>query len=117
MAFDPSSLRACWHTVLSDAGWSRRRAAVDAFNAAHRYRKRGLAAVPSKFGIAFTFVTYNQAAALLHVSHADGSVLLATGGVEMGQGLHTKLAAVAATELGLPPSAVHVEETASDKVA
>ncbi|KAK1864610.1 hypothetical protein I4F81_007155 [Pyropia yezoensis] len=113
MAFDPSSLRACWHTVLSDAGWSRRRAAVDAFNAAHRYRKRGLAAVPSKFGIAFTFVTYNQAAALLHVSHADGSVLLATGGVEMGQGLHTKLAAVAATELGLPPSAVHVEETAT----
>jgi len=117
MPFDPSSLRSCWTTALDDAGWARRRAAVDAFNSRHRFRKRGLAALPSKFGIAFTFVTYNQAAALLHVAHSDGSVLLSTGGVEMGQGLHTKLAAVAATELGIPPSAVHVEETATDKVA
>ncbi|OSX71439.1 hypothetical protein BU14_0533s0004, partial [Porphyra umbilicalis] len=117
MPFDPSSLRACWTTALDDAGWARRRAAVDAFNSRHRFRKRGLAALPSKFGIAFTFVTYNQAAALLHVAHSDGSVLLSTGGVEMGQGLHTKLGAVAATELGIPPSAVHVEETATDKVA
>eukprot|EP00168_Porphyra_purpurea_P014230 TRINITY_DN4059_c0_g2_i1.p3 TRINITY_DN4059_c0_g2~~TRINITY_DN4059_c0_g2_i1.p3 ORF type:complete len:183 (-),score=65.94 TRINITY_DN4059_c0_g2_i1:144-692(-) len=104
-------------TVLDDAGWAHRRSAVDAINGRHRFRKRGLAALSSKFGIAFTFVTYNQAAALVHVSHHDGSVLLSSGGVEMGQGLHTKLAAVAATEFGIPPAAVHVEEMATNMVA
>ncbi len=64
-----------------------------AFNAAHRWTKRGLALVPTKFGIAFTATFMNQSAALVHV-HPDGSVLLAHGGTEMGQGLHTKMAQV-----------------------
>ncbi len=41
--------------------------AVAAFNAKHRYRKRGLAAMPSKFGISFTTLFLNQAGALVHI--------------------------------------------------
>lgn len=39
----------------------------------HRWRKRGLALTPTKFGIAFTKVTYNQGGALVHV-YTDGTV-------------------------------------------
>jgi xanthine dehydrogenase/oxidase len=43
-------------------------------------------------------------------------VLVTHGGVEMGQGLHTKIAQIASQSLGVPVSRIHVEETASDKV-
>lgn len=68
-----------------------------------RYRKRGLAILPTKFGIAFTFKPMNQAGALVSI-YLDGSIGLAHGGVEMGQGLHTKMCQVAANALGVPPS-------------
>eukprot|EP00775_Hariotina_reticulata_P012370 gene12370-12505_t len=96
-------------------GWEARRAAVDDFNCKNRWRKRGLALTPTKFGIAFTKLTYNQGGALVHV-YTDGTVLVTHGGVEMGQGLHTKMAQVAAHELGIPVSQVFIAETSTDKV-
>jgi len=46
--------------------------------------------VPTKFGIAFTTTFLNQAGALVHI-YIDGSVLISHSGIEMGQGLHTKM--------------------------
>lgn len=51
-----------------------------------RHRKRGLAILPTKFGISFTFKPMNQAGALVSI-FLDGSISVAHGGVEMGQGL------------------------------
>ena len=48
--------------------------------------------------------------------YVDGSVLVTHGGVEMGQGLHTKISQVAARALEVDIAKVHVEETATDKV-
>ena len=36
------------------------------------------------------FCTFQQGSALVHI-YSDGSVLLSHGGVEMGQGIHTKM--------------------------
>lgn len=48
--------------------------------------------------------------------YSDGTVLVTHGGVEMGQGLHTKVAQVASTVLKCPISSVFISETSTDKV-
>lgn len=60
------------------------------YNQSHVYRKRGIYLTPTKFGIGFGFKALNQAGALIHI-YMDGSVLISHGGMEMGQGLHTKI--------------------------
>ncbi|KAL8756268.1 MAG: hypothetical protein Q9184_004554, partial [Pyrenodesmia sp. 2 TL-2023] len=111
-----------WHVplmyqqVLTEADYEQRRKAVDDFNAKSKWKKRGLAIIPTKFGISFTALFLNQAGALVHIYH-DGSVLVAHGGTEMGQGLHTKMTQIAAQALGIPLSDVFVSETATNTVA
>lgn len=101
--------------LASSADYAARRAEVMAFNAAHRWIKRGLALTPVKFGISFTAIHLNQAGALVQL-YTDGSVLLNHGGTEMGQGLFTKVAQVVAEEFGIPLSSVRVSATNTAKV-
>jgi len=101
--------------VETNACYAERRAAVNAFNAQHKSRKRGLALVPLKFGISFTATHLNQGGALL-VIYMDGSVSVNHGGTEMGQGLNTKMAQVCADGLGISVDKVRVTATDSQKV-
>jgi xanthine dehydrogenase/oxidase len=48
--------------------------------------------------------------------YTDGTVLVTHAGVEMGQGLNTKIIQVAAQALGVDPKNVHIAECASDRV-
>ncbi|KAI1641796.1 xanthine dehydrogenase [Daldinia loculata] len=111
-----------WHVPLmykqvqEESDYAARRKAVEAFNAEHKWRKRGLALIPTKFGISFTALWLNQAGALVHIYH-DGSVLVAHGGTEMGQGLHTKIITIAAQALQVPKEDVHISETSTMTVA
>lgn len=110
-----SRLDRLFDELLVTSDYAKRLQEVDAFNAAHKWQKRGLALTPVKFGISFTTSFLNQAGALA-VLYADGSLQLNHGGTEMGQGLHTKMLAVAAHELGLAPERIRVMSTATDKV-
>lgn len=101
--------------LMLSAGYAARRQAINDFNAAHEFRKRGLALTPVKFGISFTTTYLNQAGALVLV-YADGTVLVNHGGVEMGQGLNTKMRAIAAMEFGIPVGNVKVNATNTGKV-
>eukprot|EP01009_Symbiontida_sp_KSa7_P005569 NODE_235_length_1145_cov_1109.201642_g189_i0.p1 GENE.NODE_235_length_1145_cov_1109.201642_g189_i0~~NODE_235_length_1145_cov_1109.201642_g189_i0.p1 ORF type:complete len:340 (+),score=46.94 NODE_235_length_1145_cov_1109.201642_g189_i0:33-1052(+) len=89
---------------------------VDEFNQKNKYRKQGVALCPVMYGVSFTAKFLNQAAAMVQVFQ-DGSVMVAHGGVEMGQGLNTKMVQVCASQLGIPASSVRIPETASDKTA
>ncbi|KAM6893010.1 xanthine dehydrogenase/oxidase isoform 1-T1 [Lycodopsis pacificus] len=109
------TLDRCWDECLSRSGYQQCRAAVDLYNRQNRWTKRGLAIVPTKFGISFTAVFLNQAGALVHI-YTDGSVLLTHGGTEMGQGLHTKMVQVASRVLGIPCSKIHISETSTNTV-
>ncbi|KAJ2746556.1 hypothetical protein GGI20_001267 [Coemansia sp. BCRC 34301] len=105
-----------WDQLKAKARYNERRQDVDAFNRSSTTRKRGLAMVPTKFGISFGVKHLNQGMALVHV-YMDGSVLVAHGGTEMGQGLHTKMAMVAAETLELPLSSIFISETATNTAA
>lgn len=109
------TVRRCWDECLQMSNYRVRQKRVDVFNKENRWKKRGLTIIPTKFGLAFTEKFMNQAGALIHV-YRDGSVMLAHGGVEMGQGLHTKMIQVASRALGIPTSLIHTSETTSDKV-
>lgn len=102
--------------VQEEADYQKRREEVDEYNKNHKWKKRGLALIPTKFGISFTAIFLNQAGALVHIYH-DGSVLLAHGGTEMGQGLHTKMIMIAAEALKVPQKDVFISETATNTVA
>jgi xanthine dehydrogenase/oxidase len=104
-----------WERILNQSNYTERRALVDKFNSENVWKKRGLAVTPTKFGISFGVKFLNQAGALVHI-YTDGSVLLSHGGVEMGQGLHTKMTQICADTLGIPVEQVFISETSTDKV-
>jgi xanthine dehydrogenase large subunit len=101
--------------LLESSDYAARRERIAAFNAGSPYLKRGLGLQLVKFGISFTMSLLNQAGALVQI-YRDGSVQLNHGGTEMGQGLHTKMRAVAAEALGVETSAVRVMRTHTGKV-
>ncbi|PLS21733.1 xanthine dehydrogenase molybdopterin binding subunit [Neptunicoccus cionae] len=101
--------------LLESAEYSKRREQVKWFNHENLRLKRGLAMTPVKFGISFTLTHLNQAGALVHV-YSDGSIHMNHGGTEMGQGLFTKVAQVAASRFGQPLSAVKITATDTGKV-
>jgi len=112
-----------WHVPLiitqlkAESDYDARVQQVEEFNRTHKWKKRGIALIPTKFGLSFaTALHLNQAGALVHIYH-DGSVLLAHGGVEMGQGLYTKMCQIAAQELNCPLDTIFTSETSSNTVA
>ncbi len=101
--------------VEAESEYSRRRISVDSYNKTSKYKKKGIALVPLKFGISFTATMLNQGGALLNI-YMDGSVSVNHGGIEMGQGLNTKIAQIAADGLGIPVNFIRVTGTDTQKV-
>jgi len=89
---------------------------ADGFNDESKYFKKGVAMMPVCFGISFTKTPMNQARSLVHV-YTDGSVAVSTGAVEMGQGVNTKIAQVAAKVFGLPIDKIKIHTTNTLRIA
>lgn len=105
----------CFREVLINSSYESRKIVVEKFNTDNSWRKRGISVVPTVFGLGYVPVHLNQGGALMHV-YTDGSVLLSHGGVEIGQGLHTKMIQIASRVLEIPVDCIHIQETATDKV-
>lgn len=101
--------------LATGAELAARKEAVAAFNARSRWRKRGIALTPVKFGISFTHSVLNQAGALV-VLYTDGTAQINHGGTEMGQGLYTKMLQVAAHALGMDLTRLRQMPTSTEKV-
>lgn len=61
---------------------------VEQFNQANRWKKQGLSVVPVKYGILWEGGYFNS---LVAIYNGDGTVAVNHGGVEMGQGINTKV--------------------------
>jgi len=114
-ALEPALLRRCWAEARRDSAWEERRRAAAAFNAAHPTIRRGLGEFLCAFGISFGIPHLNQAGALVHV-YTDGTVRLAHGGTEMGQGLFIKVAQVVAEVFSIPVEQVGISATTTAEV-
>lgn len=91
--------------LLEWADVDKRKKEIDKFNKENRWIKKGIAVVPMLypqilFGNWYTHISIYQ---------GDGSVAISHGGIEMGQGINTKVAQVVAYSLGIPLSQVSVK--------
>ena len=95
-------MREVWDYLKDICGYEARRAEVEEFNLANRWRKRGIAMMPVKYGSGYNLTQLEQAAVHIAVYAGDGSVVIHQGGVEMGQGLITRVEQVACYVLNVP---------------
>ncbi|HYO09070.1 MAG TPA: xanthine dehydrogenase molybdopterin binding subunit [Tepidisphaeraceae bacterium] len=109
-----NTLPRLFEELARSSDYARRRQEIARFNASSRTRLRGMAMTPVKFGISFTRRTLNQANALVNI-YTDGTVMVSTGGTEMGQGVNTRVRQIVADELGVSYDAVIVTATNTDK--
>jgi xanthine dehydrogenase/oxidase len=84
-----------------------RKKAIDTFNTQNRWVKRGISIIPMKYHLGY----FGTSHALVSIYHGDGSVSIAVGSIEMGQGLNTKVAQTAAYVLGVPLDKISVKPT------
>jgi len=115
MKIQDNIINELFEKLVRDAKYLKRKNEIKKFNIKNKIKKKGIAITPVKFGISFTTIHLNQAGALVHL-YTDGSVYLNHGGIEMGQGTHTKIAQVVANSLGLPYEKVKISSTNTTKV-
>ncbi len=116
---DFCNIREMWNSMKESAEFEKREKEVQEFNRKNRWRKRGIVMMPQKHGIAFTEPrgSLNSSSALINVNMADGSVIIHQGAVEMGQGVHTKIAQLAANTLGIPLELIRMAGNSSDCIS
>uniref|UniRef100_A0A1X7TMW0 Aldehyde oxidase/xanthine dehydrogenase a/b hammerhead domain-containing protein n=1 Tax=Amphimedon queenslandica TaxID=400682 RepID=A0A1X7TMW0_AMPQE len=97
-----------WQQMMKTADVQAGKGKISDFNKANRWRKRGLSVVPLRYGLEWNGT---NSTVLVSVYSGDGSVSVVHGGVEIGQGINTKVAQVTASTLGIPLSSVTVVPT------
>jgi xanthine dehydrogenase molybdopterin binding subunit/xanthine dehydrogenase small subunit len=112
---EDNRIQRIWRELTASSEFGARREQLAKWNREHPNRKRGIAMTPVKFGISFTTTHLNQAGALV-LLYQDGTAQVNHGGTEMGQGVYTNIALIAARELGITTDRVRVMATRTDKV-
>ena len=104
-----------FENLKTKSNYKRRLQKIRQFNQINRFKKKGIAITPVKFGISFTTIHLNQAGALVHI-YTDGSIHMNHGGIEMGQGTHTKIAQLVSNSFGVPFEKIKISATNTSKV-
>lgn len=87
-----------------DSTFDDRKTEIAKFNQENAWRKRGLRLSIMSYPIAYSW----NFPVTISVYHADGTIAISHGGIEMGQGINTKIAQVCAYALKVPLEKVAV---------
>ncbi|CAK1549448.1 unnamed protein product [Leptosia nina] len=100
-----SDVRDVVQTLLKNSDYEKRKKSVEEFNSMNRWKKRGLRAAimswPSPIQVDFNI--------LISIYHGDGSVVVKHGGVEIGQGINTKVIQTVAYIFKIPLSKIQIK--------
>jgi xanthine dehydrogenase/oxidase len=107
------ALHKCWTQALANSGYDRLRQECAEFNARNRWRKRGVAAMPSKGNVGFLFSDEINRGVAQVCLYKDATCHVSHSGVEMGQGIATRMAQVAAEVLDVPLASIRVGATST----
>ncbi|CAK1590833.1 unnamed protein product [Parnassius mnemosyne] len=94
-------------TLMEDSEYKKRKEEVQTFNKLNRWKKRGLRLALMSWP-ASTVMDFHI---LMTVYHGDGSVEVRHGGIEIGQGINTKVAQTVAYVLQIPLNKVKIKPT------
>ncbi|KAK3739272.1 hypothetical protein RRG08_050477 [Elysia crispata] len=100
------NMKEVWRRLKDTAEVEGRLKQIDAFNQENLWKKRGITMTACKYAICFFGPGHG---ATVSIYGRDGSVAVSQGGVEMGQGLFTKVAQGVAHILGVPLDNVKVK--------
>ena len=115
MKIEDNVINEIFNKLIKKSNYKKRCLEIKKYNSRNKYKKKGIAITPVKFGISFTTIHLNQAGALVHI-YTDGSIHLNHGGIEMGQGTHTKIAQLVSKSFGIPYEKVQISSTNTSKV-
>lgn len=83
--------------LLKDGEYTKRKEEVDLFNRLNRWKKRGLRVAFLNWPVP-SLIDYSV---LMTVHHGDGSIVIMHGGIEIGQGINTKVIQTVAYTLNI----------------
>ncbi|KAH9114206.1 hypothetical protein AeMF1_011699 [Aphanomyces euteiches] len=104
------TLQRIWDKLHASAEVSRRKEKIAVFNSNNKWKKKGIASTPVKYGMTISGQKYG---AQVSIASGDGTVLLTHGGCEIGQGIDTKAAQMAAYTLGIPMDKIKLQATST----
>ncbi len=110
-------LLSCIERAKELSRWEERKQKVAEFNARERFRKRGLGVSTVMYGVGMGAKAplLDKAGAYVKLE-ADGSITVAVGNTEMGQGAMTVLAQIAAEALEVPLSVIQMAPVDTSRV-
>jgi xanthine dehydrogenase/oxidase len=86
--------------------YEKRKEEINDYNQNNRWIKKGISILPLKFD---SFKNGGVSYAIVSIYHGDGTVAIICGGIEMGQGLNTKVIQTAAHILGIPIEKISIK--------
>ncbi|XP_041363518.1 xanthine dehydrogenase-like [Gigantopelta aegis] len=95
-----------WKELKKSADIRKRIGDISLFNKVNQWKKKGLTMTPEKYGVFFLPSGYQ---CQISIYALDGTVSVSQGGVEMGQGLFTKVAQAVAHSFQIPIKMVKVK--------